>query len=312
MGVPPALSWLLLLLLSGLSIRAGECRAQSSLHRAGEVAEAPGAFPDLGPAQAFSPSRFWWGSGAALAADAAALAALDRLWYADYERTRFHWHDDLDNWLQQDKLGHVVTALHVARAWGAYARWSGLDPPRAALYGGGLSLFFLSQIELLDGFSAGWGASVSDIVANAVGAGWGALHVADPRFRVVSMKWSYAPSPNRDRTAGLAANALKDYDGATFWIVVQPGAGESAGVPGWPAWLGLAVGHSGDGLAQALPSVEHPHHRVILLAPDIDAAALLEPLGPGWRLVGRALSFLHLPVPALQFTPGVRFHPIYF
>ncbi len=267
---------------------------------------------DLSPSRDFSPGRFWWGTGAAMAADAAALVALNRLWYVDYERTRFHWHDDLDNWLQQDKLGHVVTALHVARGLGAYARWSGLDPRRAALYGGGLSLFFLAQIEILDGFSTGWGASWSDITANAVGAGWGALHVADPRSRWVTMKWSYGPSPFREPDAGLAANALKDYDGATFWLVLQPGGGAMAHAGRWPEWLGIAVGHSGDGLVRALPTEADPHRRVFLVAPDIDAVALLEPFGPRWQMVGRVLSFLHLPGPALRLAPDIRFHWFYF
>lgn len=255
--------------------------------------------------------RLWWGSAVAAAADGAALVALSQLWYADYDHTRFHWHDDLDNWLQQDKLGHLVAAQHIARVAGAYGRWSGLGRRGAAVYGGAASLLFLSQVEVLDGFSVGWGASWADLAANGIGAALGAMQVADPDWEAVTFKWSYSPSPYRDEALSLAGNALKDYDGATFWLVARPA--DLVVTPAWwPDWLAVAVGHSADGLSRALPGPDSPHRRVWLIAPDLDLLARIAWPRPWMRTAGKVLSFVRLPAPALQLSPRTRVHLVYF
>lgn len=269
------------------------------------AAQPSGCAPESG----LCPTRFWAGNAVVVAADVAVMTALSRLWYSDYERTRFHWHDDFDNWAQQDKLGHLAASWHLARAFGAFGRWSGLSRRRAGLYGGLMSFAFESQIEVLDGFSEGWGASWADIAFNAAGAAMGGMQAAYPELEVVTLKFSYHRSPYYDEGASLAGNLLKDYDGQSYWLVVRPA---DLGVSGWPRWLGLTVGAGADGLARALPTPEQPHRREWYVGPDLDLLRAVAWPRPWMRTAAEVLSFVRLPAPALQLAPGVRVHAFYY
>ena len=37
------------------------------------------------------------------------LLALNQMWYADFERSKFHTFNDNNEWLQMDKMGHVFS-----------------------------------------------------------------------------------------------------------------------------------------------------------------------------------------------------------
>jgi uncharacterized protein YfiM (DUF2279 family) len=287
-------------------------------------ATSPNAFaPTLLPAaRTYRPSRLWWGVGTMALANAGAMVALDRLWYSQHVRTRWHWYDQpggrawYDDWYtyaQQDKLGHVLASFHLTRATGAYGRWAGLSRQDAALFGGAASFLFQAQIEFLDGFSANYGASRTDLLANALGSTWGALQVAYPSFDGVTLKYSYTPSPYYDPANLPLGNAIQDYSGITYWLVVRP----DRLLPGpvadrWPSGLGLALGHSGRDLKNAVSGVDGlVHQRQLYLAPDIDLLALADWPKPV-RGVLEALSFIHLPMPTLQITPTVRWHWLFF
>ena len=48
-----------------------------------------------------------------VALSCAALVGLNELWYADFERSKFHTINDNNEWLQMDKLGHVFTSYQL-------------------------------------------------------------------------------------------------------------------------------------------------------------------------------------------------------
>src|SRR5690606_41391611 len=79
----------------------------------------------------FRPQRFWVGMGSVVVADAAVMGGLDRLSYSDHDRTRFHWYNDWDPYVQQDKLGHYLVSSHPARGFGESRRQRGLGRPTA-------------------------------------------------------------------------------------------------------------------------------------------------------------------------------------
>ena len=78
-------------------------------------------------------------------------------WYKDYNRTSFHTFDDSREWLQMDKAGHMTTAWYLGRMNIDMWQWSGVEKENAILYGGATSFLYLTGIEVLDGFSNGWG-----------------------------------------------------------------------------------------------------------------------------------------------------------
>ncbi|WP_340169218.1 hypothetical protein [Lacinutrix sp.] len=55
------------------------------------------------------------------------LLALNQLWYADYQRLKFHTIDDNSEWLQMDKLGHVFSAYQLGKLGAQSLRWSGVS-----------------------------------------------------------------------------------------------------------------------------------------------------------------------------------------
>ena len=80
------------------------------------------------------------------------MYGLNQLWYADYPRSSFHWYNDNDSWLQMDKFGHSLTAYHVGLVGMDIMRWNGVQK-KSDLVWRNLWIFFLTTIEILDGYS---------------------------------------------------------------------------------------------------------------------------------------------------------------
>jgi len=117
----------------------------------------------------------------------------------------------------------------------------------------------MSSIEVLDGFSAGYGASVSDVVANAAGTGlyWGQQALWNETR--IYPKYSF----HRTRYArirpsllghGLAEEMLKDYNGQTQWLSVDMDKFISVDMDKFirfPKWLNFSLGISAEGMVYA-------------------------------------------------------------
>ena len=105
----------------------------------------------------------------------ATLIGLNQIWYADYPHSNFHFINDNAEWLQMDKAGHVFSSYHLG-SFGANAlKWSGANKKSQLIYGATLGLTFMTIVEVFDGYSANWGASMGDVLANVSGT---ALYVS--------------------------------------------------------------------------------------------------------------------------------------
>lgn len=153
------------------------------------------------------------------------LAALSFLWYRQQSTSRFHFFNDNPEWQQMDKFGHAYTAFHLSRLVVYALQYAGLDHKTALQYGGWSGAVMMTPIEILDGFSEGYGASWGDEVANFVGAAffvwqqrqWGEIRLT-PKF-------TFSPSPFaklRPKLLGknIAEQWLKDYNGQTYWLAI--------------------------------------------------------------------------------------------
>lgn len=284
------------------------------------------SFPDSIPATTNARARLPFVAGIQVGGYSVALIALNEAWYKDYPRTRFHFHDDLPDWFQQDKLGHVAATYHLGRLSAASFRWAGLENNPSAWWGMASGLGFITAVEILDGFSLEWGASLSDMAANTFGAAAFLSQQLAWKEQRFFIKYSYSGSGLAQYRPALLGSTLpeqmlKDYNGQTFWLSMNLRAflpPESR----FPAWLNLALGHGAYGMLgsranpaffEGVPLPQMNRYRQWYLAPDIDFSRI--PVNNPWlKSFLSTLNFLKMPAPALEYNPeqGLRFHWIFF
>ena len=51
----------------------------------------------------------------------ASMIGLNKIWYAGYPKSSFHYYNDAGEWLDMDKVGHVYTAYSLSRL--IYRTW---------------------------------------------------------------------------------------------------------------------------------------------------------------------------------------------
>lgn len=257
--------------------------------------------------------RAWAVGGGAGVLAVGSLIALDQAWYADYDRGPFHFFDDSGEWLQMDKAGHAWTTYTLASYGHAAFRWAGMPEKRSVWIGGSLGWAYLAGIEYLDGRSAEWGFSWSDLAANTFGTGLFIAQQLGWKEQRIGLKYSahltdYAAL--RPDVLGSTApeRILKDYNGATVWLSANL---QAFGCTGLPPWLNVAVGYGAQGMlnAQGDPGA----YRQFYFAPDI-ALCRIPVKSKLWRTVFFVLDRVKVPLPTLELREGgsLRGHWLYF
>jgi hypothetical protein len=263
------------------------------------------------------------------------LIGLNKAWYANYPRSSFHFFNDIGEWNQVDKVGHAWSAYFGAQLSSQFFRWSGISRKRAALYGAGMGISYVSVIEILDGFSKEWGFSAGDMIANTAGSSLFALQEIAWEEQRMSLKFSFHRMNYLDAELLTKANqlygksfmerTLKDYNGQTYWL--------SANVHSFmkeskiPRWLNVAVGYGADGIyggynnfwTDAKTGIYHNRQdvkrtRQFYLAPDIDLSKIkIKGKMPNVLKMLNGLK-LKFPMPAIELSGEgkLRFHAIYF
>ncbi len=247
------------------------------------------------------------------------LAGLNALWYRNYERSSFHFFNDNSEWLLMDKAGHAVTAYTLGMLSSDAYRWAGMERKRAAIYGGLTGFAYLSVIEIMDGFSAEWGASTGDMAFNTLGAGLFTAQELIWQEQRIQLKWSFHLTDYAEkRPAVLGSNLpqriLKDYNGQTVWLSVNPASFTSHKF--FPEWLNLAFGYSANGMlggkSNPEPWQDINRYRQFFFSPDIDWRRI--PVNSKFlKFMFKTFSFIKLPFPAVSFSEeGTVFHPFYW
>ncbi len=200
-------------------------------------------------------NRTRWVIGTEAVLYAGTMIGLNELWYKDYERSPMHHFNDNAEWLQMDKIGHLVTSYYTGLAGMEALRWAGMDEKRSRWYGGMLGWVFLGSVEMLDGYSSEWGFSSGDILANSIGAGaligqdalWGEQRMV---FKFSFKQSSYARFRPGTLGDGWQEEVLKDYNGQTYWLSTNLASFLSE-ESRFPKWLSLGLGYGVDGLVSA-------------------------------------------------------------
>lgn len=251
----------------------------------------------------------------------AGLVGLNEVWYKNSPRQSFRWFDDSQEWKQVDKLGHFFGAYHFSLGASKAFRWTGLSQKKSMFWGTMVGIIVMTPIEIFDGFSADYGASFSDIVANTGGALflygqhalWGETRI-HPKFSFHRTKYPHQRPELLGRT--FAEELLKDYNGLTFWLSVDVDKFLPKGNR-YPKWLNLAVGYGAEDMifaqdSQNLQAGLNPY-RQFYLSLDLDLTAIKTKNRFLKALIFFA-NMIHLPAPAISFSSakGVKFHSWYY
>lgn len=244
------------------------------------------------------------------------LAGLNYLWYRDSERQPFTLFNDNAEWKQVDKAGHFYSAFHIAAGTASALKSFRVRPTRADLVGSITAFAVLLPIEIFDGHSVDYGASLGDLAANAGGALFFLGQQSLWKETRINPKFSFQYSPYASLRPSLLGTGperiLKDYNGQTYWMSVDIDK-----FTRFPRWLNIAAGYGAEGMIYARDEQHAPlgyplPYRQFYLALDPDLTAIRTRSKAIKTLLFFA-NMIKIPAPALSFdSKGTRFHPLFF
>ena len=249
------------------------------------------------------------------------LIGLNQLWYADYDRSKFHTIDDNNEWLQLDKAGHVFSSYQLGKHGAQLLNWSGVSKKDQLIYGATLGFGFLTTVEVLDGFSKEWGFSWGDVLANASGTG---LYVGQELLwneQRIALKFSfhqtkYASQRPDKLGEDFLEQVLKDYNGQTYWLSLNMHSFFKE--KNIPKWLNIAVGYGADGMLSGTKDVDNQmltnfnRQRQFYLSLDVNLTNI-KTNSKLLRSVFDIFNMIKIPLPTLEFDKnGCAFHLFYY
>ena len=238
------------------------------------------------------------------------LIGLNALWYKDYDRSKFHIINDLNEWMQMDKIGHAFSSYQLARVGADMFKWSGVSEKDQLIYGATFGFTFLSAVEIFDGFSQEWGFSWSDIGANALGTG---LYIGQELLweeQRLQLKYSFNQTPYaKKRPERLGDSFLeqmfKDYNGQTYWISANLDAFFKE--VNFPKWLNIAIGYSANGMLTGENEpvdnmfTNQDRYRQFYLSFDVNLSKI-NTKSHVLKTIFSVLNVIKVPLPTIEFN----------
>lgn len=252
-----------------------------------------------------------------------ALIGLNQLWYANYPKSDFHFINDNSEWMQMDKVGHIYSSYQIGRFGAEALNWSGASKKNQLIYGASLGFVFLTAVEVMDGYSEEWGASMGDVVANASGT---ALYVSQELIwneqRIIP-KFSYHKTQYSDYRPDVLGSTvpeqiLKDYNGQTYWLSAN--IFSFSKVTKIPKWLNLAFGYGAEGMISGneanstVDSTPKPEKfRQFYLSLDVDLTKI-NTKSHILKTFFSVFNTLKIPAPTLEYSThrGFKCYAFYF
>lgn len=282
--------------------------------------------------QPFNKKRLQLVAGAHIVGFGGAMVGLYNAWYKNYPQTTFHFFNDNAEWLQVDKVGHVYSAYIESKASMELWRWAGATKKQRIWLGGISGAAYQTAIEVLDGFSVGWGWSWGDIAANFLGSGlligqellWDEQRI-DMKFSFHSRQYTQPDLKERVDSIfgkGLLSRMLKDYNTQTYWLSFN--LKSFFPKSNLPPWLNVAVGYGAEGMFDADENIwknsngviidkrDIPRYRQWYIAPDINLTKI-KTKSKLLKTVFFCLNSFKFPLPSIGFSrKGVEWNWLHF
>ncbi len=192
---------------------------------------------------------------ASIAITAGTLVYLNQAWYQQYSSGSFHTFNDNDEWKSMDKCGHSLSTYQTGRLMMQAMNWAGCTKKNQILIGGLSGFAYMSVIEMMDGYSKGWGFSWGDMAANTLGSSLAISQKILFDKQPLQLKFAFSPSPYAQYRSDLLGKSfseqlLKDYNGQTYWLSINP-TSFIKNETKFPNWLSFAFGYGANGMIGA-------------------------------------------------------------
>jgi hypothetical protein len=209
-------------------------------------------------------------------------------------------------------------------SFGAKAlKWSGSDSKSQLLYGATLGLGFLTVVEVFDGYSSQWGASLGDVAANVSGT---ALYVSQEllwKEQRITPKFSFhttlfASARPTVLGSSVPEQILKDYNGQTYWLSVNIHSFFKQSKI--PKWLNLAAGYGAEGMITGNEGLintvflpESERYRQFYLSLDVDLTKI-ETKSHFVKTLLTIFNTIKIPAPTFEIRGNgtSKMHFVYF
>ena len=245
------------------------------------------------------------------------LVAMNELWYKNYPKSNFHFINDNSSCLQMDKMGHIATSYYSGVNGIKLYRWAGIDDKKAIWIGGLRGTFYNSIIEILDGFSENWGASMGDFASNSFGSFIAISQELYWKEQRILIKYSYSRSDLSYQNSELFGDnffqrTFKDYNGQTYWISMNINSIFRSDNSQFPDWLNLALGHSAKDMISPNNTTDDGRYRQFFLSFDIDLMRV-KSKNKIFSVLSNIFGYIKIPFPTVEYSNNqFTLHPIYF
>lgn len=252
---------------------------------------------------------------------ASTMYSLNNMWYKNYSQSKFHLFDDSKEWLQMDKAGHSYSAYYISQILTHGFKYAGINRQQSILYGASLGIFYIASIEIFDGFSSEWGASLSDIAYDIGGTALFSVQEYYFRNQILRPKFSYHQSNVEGSNTEIFGNTsqehfLKNYNGQTYWLTANIKSIIKQDFI--PKWLNIAVGYSADGMEDATGTIPQRKYllkrkRQFFLSLDIDNSKI-KTKSKILKSLFYIINAIKIPLPTIEYNSVDKFklHGIYF
>ena len=246
------------------------------------------------------------------------LIYLNQAWYQQYNTSQFHFFNDNDEWLQMDKCGHALTTYQTGRLMMNAMEWAGYTKKKQLLIGGLSGFAYMTAIEVMDGYSKGWGFSWGDMSANALGSGLVIGQKILWKEQRIQLKFSYSSSDYAHYNPSLLGKSsseriLKDYNAQTYWLSINPSSFMKPETK-FPKWLNIAVGYGANGMIGASYNniivtdkngnvVNFNRYRQCYVSLDADLTRI-KTKSKFLKTVFSWINIIKIPFPNIEFSEG--------
>jgi hypothetical protein len=253
---------------------------------------------------------------------AASMTLLYKTWYEPYSNGKFHFFNDLNEWQGMDKLGHITTSLWLSQWMFQNAKLLNLSDNNAYKCAIGVPLAYMTTIEIFDGFSSGWGFSISDFAANTLGIGMFYLQQRIWNEQKFTLKLSWKNNQLAQYRPELLGNsfseqALKNYNAQIYWVSFPIKDMFLKRESKFPNYINIAIGYGGNGMVGAKENIwtqngiyndysNIKRFKEWRLSFDIDLRRI--PLkGKAWKFFTSTFAWLKIPFPSISFSNEQKF-----